>query len=189
MEIEAQKLKSSDPNTIISRTYIESNEYRRKFDEISENHKLNRILYNLAKKMLLHRNGTFYEDMYWIDANTCRVITQELNATEEKKITYSLKTKNLIKNQKNLITIHSHPNGFPPSIEDFNACFYNHYVFGVVCGHNGKVYVYTSESYLNKATYYIILHKYKKIGYDDNEAQLLALQKLSESTKIKIKEV
>ncbi len=189
MEKEEQKIKTRDPNTIISRTFIESNEYRRKFNKISENQKLNRVLYCLAKKMLIHRNGTFYEDMYWIDADSCKVIAKELNATEEKKIIYSKKTKSLIKSQKSLITIHSHPNGFPPSIEDFNACYYNHYIFGVVCGHNGKVYVYTSESYLSKATFYLNLHKYKKNGYDDNEAQLLTLQKLSESNKIKVKEV
>lgn len=50
MEHEWQKLKSSDPNTIINKAYIESNEYRRKFDDISENQRLNRVLYGLAKK-------------------------------------------------------------------------------------------------------------------------------------------
>ncbi|MBO5341088.1 MAG: hypothetical protein J6A73_00220 [Lachnospiraceae bacterium] len=189
MEHEWQKLKSSDPNTIINKAYIESNEYRRKFDDISENQRLNRVLYGLAKKMLIHRNGTFYEDMYWIDADTCKVVARELTSQEEKKIIYSKKTKKVIKGKRNLITIHSHPNGFPPSTEDFNACYHNHYVFGVVCGHNGKVYVYTSESFISKGTYLINIHKLKKNGYDENEAQLSTLQKMSVSNKIKVKEV
>ena len=42
-------------DTIINRTYINSGEYRKKFDKISESPKINRLLYQLSKKMLEHR--------------------------------------------------------------------------------------------------------------------------------------
>ena len=44
--------------TLVNHTYIESGEYRRKFDNISDNAELNKLLYQLAKKMLTHRSGT-----------------------------------------------------------------------------------------------------------------------------------
>ena len=57
-------------NTVINHAYINSGEYRKKFDKISDNKKLNKLLYQLAKAMLEHRSGTLYEDMYWVDAET-----------------------------------------------------------------------------------------------------------------------
>ena len=38
-------------DTIINRTYINSGDYRKKFDRISSSPKLNRLLYQLSKKM------------------------------------------------------------------------------------------------------------------------------------------
>lgn len=53
--------------TTIDHTYIQSGEYRKKFDKLTEYGKINRLLYQKAKEMLLHRSGTLIEDMYWID--------------------------------------------------------------------------------------------------------------------------
>ena len=64
-------------DTIINRTYINSGDYRKKFDKISASPKLNRLLYQLSKKMLEHRSGTEYEDMYWIDPQSIAVIAEE----------------------------------------------------------------------------------------------------------------
>lgn len=36
-------------NTVVNRTYINSGEYRRKFDKITQNDYINRILYLKAK--------------------------------------------------------------------------------------------------------------------------------------------
>lgn len=45
-------------DTAINHAYISSGEYRKKFDQISDNKKLNKLLYQLAKTMLEHRSGT-----------------------------------------------------------------------------------------------------------------------------------
>ena len=41
-----------DKSTVIDHTYINSGEYRNKFDKISDNKDLNRLIYHLAKKMI-----------------------------------------------------------------------------------------------------------------------------------------
>ena len=61
-ELEEQR-NGRNKNTIIDYKYINSNRFRKRFDHISNNKKLNKLLYKTAKKMLLHRSGTEYEDM------------------------------------------------------------------------------------------------------------------------------
>ena len=53
MNAELQR-KGRNKDTIINRAYIESANYRKKFDCISEDKRLNRLLYDLSKKMLNH---------------------------------------------------------------------------------------------------------------------------------------
>lgn len=65
-------------DTTINHAYISSGEYRKKFDQISDNKNLNKLLYQLAKNMLKHRSGTLYEDMYWIDAETATIVAKEI---------------------------------------------------------------------------------------------------------------
>ena len=44
--------------------YNESGAFRRKFDSLTDDHKLARLLYEISKEMLFHRSGTRIEDMY-----------------------------------------------------------------------------------------------------------------------------
>ena len=72
-------------STSISHSYIDSGEYRKKFDSISSDKELNRLLYSISKEMLYHRTGTRYEDMYWIDLDSLKVIAKETNTNIPKK--------------------------------------------------------------------------------------------------------
>ena len=143
-EIEEQRY-GRNKSTQVNHTYINSGNYRNKFDAISNNTKLNRILYQLAKKMLLHRSGTLYEDMYWIDLDTLEIVGQEIDRNIEEAIEYSKQTESIVKKYQNLLTIHSHPNSFPPSIADFNSNYFNNYAIGIVICHDGKIYIYNAE--------------------------------------------
>ena len=97
MELEEQRY-GRNKSTVINHTYIESGEYRRKFDKISDNKELNRLLYQLAKKMLIHRSGTNIEDMYWIDPEAVEIVAEEVNQEGECGISYSDATERTIKN-------------------------------------------------------------------------------------------
>ncbi len=50
--------------------------------------------------MLIHRSGTLYEDMYWIDSEKVDIITREINSFEEEQILYSESIKTTCKNGK-----------------------------------------------------------------------------------------
>lgn len=177
----------------INHTYIASGEYKRKFDHITDNPKLNKLLYQLAKKMLIHRSGTGYEDMYWINPDTLQILASETNNRIEQKIFYSKNTTQIIKTaiKRNIpiLTIHSHPNSFPPSIEDLNSNFKHNYSLGIVCCHDGKIFTYYSTEHINKKYYQMHMEKYLKKGYNEYTSQMLALNMLQKNFNFNVKEV
>lgn len=180
--------------TVVNHTYIEGGEFRKKFDNISDDKKLNKLLYMLAKRMLLHRNGTLYEDMYWIDYDEIDVVAKEIDSQIERKIIYSSATKKVIETYKNasnksLITIHSHPSSSPPSFDDFMANYDNDYTLGLVVCHNGSVFMYSASEYINSEYYNLVVADYIKAGYNDYEAQINAINELQENFDIMFKEV
>lgn len=189
-KIESEEQRSGrNKETTINKSYIESCEYRRKFDKITDDKKLNRLLYNCAKEMLYHRSGTLLEDMYWIDPKECKIIANEINQTQQGKVLYSRSTKKIIKNNANLITIHSHPHSFPPSVEDFNSNNAHKYSIGIICCHNGRVYIYSSQAYIVPLYYKRKVEHFLKKGYNECEAQEKAIELLANLYDIKCKEV
>lgn len=188
MALENQRY-GRNKDTLVNKTYIESGEYRRKFDNITDNSEVNKTLYDCAKKALRHRSGTVYEDMYWIDGDTGEIILSVTDSTDERAIVYSDRIKNTIKNNKNIITIHTHPSSMPPSIDDFNSCYKNGYQTGIVACHNGKVFLYSSEQEVSKSLYNLYIGEFLDDGMNEFDAQFKALNKLSESYLIKFAEV
>ena len=192
-EIEYQRI-GRNKSTQINNGYINSGAYRKKFDLLSDSKELNRLVYQLAKKMLDHRAGTEYEDMYWIDLDTLTIVAEELNGETAKEIVYSDKTKKIVADYKNnptkrLLTIHTHPSSFPPSIPDFNANFENGYNIGVIICHDGTVFLYSAEEELNENYYNLLVAKKLNQGYNDYEARFITLQEMQENFEIVIKEV
>ncbi len=191
MNSELQEIQRYGRNkdTIVNRTYINGGEYRKKFDKISDNKKLNRKIYEVAKKMLEHRSGTLYEDMHWIDIDSQKVVASEVNQTKEREIKYSKATKKIVSNNKNLIAVHTHPNSMPPSINDFNSALKHGYQICIICCHDGKIFMYQSNKYVLDLFHKGTIYKYKVRGYNDFDAQVLALKELQSHGDISFKEV
>lgn len=193
--IEAEEQRTGrNKETSINHTYIEGGEFRKKFDSISDDKELNKLIYTLAKQMLIHRSGTLYEDMYWIDYDECEVVAKEIDSRIERKIIYSDATKKVIEAykkspDKTLITIHSHPSSFPPSIDDFMANYDNDYTLGLVVCHNGSIFMYAASEAINSDYYNLVVADYIKDGYNDYEAQIKAINELQKNFDIIFKEV
>lgn len=56
-EDEEQRYGRNKP-TQINHAYINSGEYRRKFDNLTDSKVINKLIYKNAKEMLFHRSGT-----------------------------------------------------------------------------------------------------------------------------------
>ena len=187
-ELEQQR-KGRNKNTIIDYNYISSNRYRKKFDYISNDKKLNKLLYKIAKKMLLHRSGTEYEDMYWIDLINGKIVCKITDSKYKKKISYTTTIKKMIKKSENLLTIHTHPDSFPPSIDDINSNYDHNYEIGIVICHDGRVYMYSAEERINVNYYKLTVEDYLKNGYNEDTAQIEALKEMQKKFSIYFKEV
>jgi hypothetical protein len=176
-------------NTLVNKTYIESGEYRRKFDNATDNPNVNKTLYKCAKKALLHRSGTVFEDMYWIDGNTGEIILSVTDSTDEHAIVYTDKIRNAIRNNENIITLHTHPSSMPPSIDDFNSCLRHGYRCGFVACHNGRIFKYSSAQEVSKKLYDLHIGNYLDEGYEESDAQIKAIEKIKVNYLIEFKEV
>lgn len=176
-------------STIVNSTYISSGEYRNKFDKITDNKDVNRIIYSKAKEMLLHRSGTLYEDMYWFDADTGKVIAKEIDSSEEEQILYSESISKAIKGGNKIIAVHTHPCSMPPSIADFNSAKDHNYMLGVVLCHDGKIFCYKSDEIISKMMYNLYVADYYVQFQDEYLAQLEAIKELSEAYSIEFWEV
>lgn len=187
-EIEEQRL-GRNKDTVVNHTYINSGEYRRKIDLITDNVKLSRLLYRIIKEMLMHRSGTIFEDMYWVDLDSITVVAKETNATVPKRIEYSDATKKIVEEYSSLLTVHTHPDSFPPSIEDFNSNYDHCYDIGIVACHDGRIYMYSANERINENYYKLVVEEFIKRGYNENEAQIIALSEIQQNFDINFKEV
>lgn len=130
--------------------YINSEKFAEKFKSVTENKSVNEALLQCARSAIAHRTGTLYEDMYIINGITGEIMAEQLDTPTEHGISHSSAVNAAIAEAHRMnipiIAFHSHPEGFPPSIDDFNSAFRYGYSLGVIAGHNGQVYVYSNET-------------------------------------------
>lgn len=176
-------------STLVNKTYIDSGEYRNKFDKISDNKDVSRVLYSKAKEMLNHRSGTKIEDMYWINGKTGEIIASALDEKNESSVLYTEAINKAISGKANLIAMHTHPQSMPPSDADFNSVFKYRYSKALVLCHNGKIFQYTSNEPINGALYDLYVQKFSNDGLSKFDAQIKALEKIKENCDIDFWEV
>jgi hypothetical protein len=190
--------KNIDRATQIDKKLIESNDYRRKFDNATDNQKINKVLYESAKEILFDRSGTHYESMYWIDGETGKIITKFENmgrvegligTKHELKVEYDENFLHKIKNINKIITLHNHPNSGAPSAGDFNSAFKHGYHCGFVVAHNGRVYKYSSGEPISDIIYEKYWQSYIDKNFDELTAQQKAIEKISQNADITFTEV
>lgn len=188
-----KKLRRDNPEIVVDWKTVNSVQYRSKFDAISDNDGLNKNLLKASKEILRHRGGTMQEDIYLLDVDSGKFVYKQTSSNEVQAVSYPEKMKKLIKaNPGKYITIHNHPKGRPPSAADINSQYVNKYCKGVVCTHDGRVFVYEvgeGVEIIPEMEYGFWIANYKKEGYNETEAQIKALKYLSEKFNFIVKEV
>lgn len=139
--------------------YIKSKEYAQIYANITDNEAVNKSLLECAIASIDHRNGTKFEDMYFIHAETGEILASQTEMTYESGISYNDEIKALLARAKEekipLVTLHNHPEGYPPSVDDLNKSYENNTLFGLAAGHNGQVYKYTNPGKKTEGEEYI----------------------------------
>ena len=176
-------------NTVVNQTYIASGEYRRKFDQITSDKQVNRLIYKVSKEMLLHRSGTEYEDMYWIDAKTGSVIYAQKEERRKLGIVHTRGICKILKQHEHVIGIHTHPYNHPPSYNDFNCFVKYQYSLGVVICHDGSIYVYSAHRYISPVLWNSYINAASKSFYSDIDIQKKVIEKFMQIGDIYCREV
>lgn len=190
--------KGIDRATQIDKAVIESSDYRRLFDNATDNPILNKTLYNCAKEILFDRSGTRYESMRWIDGETGKVLLKFdsmgkrnnlIGKQYELKVLYNESLLQKFIGHNNIVVIHNHPNSTAPSAGDFNSAFKHNYKFGFIAAHNGRVYKYRSNEEIDVDLYDAYWQDCVRNGFDEINAQLVTISKFSENSNIFFTEV
>lgn len=174
-EEERSKPKHKYPNTVVDTPKIVSAGFRKRFDGISDNAKVNRAIYNKAKEILQHRSGTKYEDLAFIDAESGKVVINK-SFDKENHAKPNKPMEQLLSAAKpyTIIGLHNHPSSSVPSMPDILACINRKYKFGIVICHNGKIYKYTvDKENFNKQNASFALDRIEKKGYNDKTRKML----------------
>lgn len=109
--------------------------------------------------------------------------------TEEESIVYSKATGRVIRKHENIMTIHTHPNSFPPSIADLNSNYLNNYVSGVIICHDGTIYQYSSSVKLEELYYDLKVANLKNNGYNEVDIHRTVIGSFNNEVDIQIREV
>lgn len=129
--------------------------------------------------------------MYWIDGETGAVIYSALDNKDIRTVEYTEKIKSILRKSdgRKIITLHTHPNSMPPSIEDFNSCFRHGYYCGFVACHDGKVFRYSAKECISSSLYELYIQNYLDDGQNEYKAQIKALEKICVNYAINFEEV
>lgn len=188
MALEYQRY-GRDKATLVNSAYISGGEYRSKFDRITSNKTVARVLYSKAKEMLLHRSGTKIEDMCWIDSTSGDVVATAFDEKQESSVKYTDAIRQALRESEKLIAMHTHPASMPPSARDFNSTYRYGYAISLVLCHNGQIFQYTSKKRIDEALYIAYIRKAIKNGLSDYDAQIATLQLFANSGAIDFWEV
>lgn len=99
-----------------------------------------------VKRMLRHRSGTAYEDLYVYDTRDGSLVGSVVNATEPKGVEFTAElrgaTSSAVRDGAEVAIVHNHPDSMPPSASDIQSLRTSGARRGVIACHDGSLYVF-----------------------------------------------
>lgn len=167
-ESEESKKKYKYADTVVKKLLLTSSEYRKKFNQVSGNSKVNRRAWDISKDMLSHRSGTRFEDLAFINVvNGQYAVNKDYDVESKAKMNKPMKQLLEESGPGTIIAIHNHPGSSVPSLADLMTCVKRGYNFGLVACHDGKVYKYwVDKNKFNSVNAGFALDRMETQGYD-----------------------
>lgn len=175
-----RKKKNSDYS--VEWSVIQSSEYSKKFDKLSVSEKANDAVKTRAKWALNNRDGLKTEEIYAVDMRDGSEISRITNQQYVQGVKRTKQFDRSLKIAENsgaeIMMIHNHPEGSPPSISDLNALLLTPKAQGITIGHDGSVYWYTAPKKKIPQVDFDIAYR-KNMVYTNITAYERALDELS----------
>lgn len=170
-ELENQFMLASKPgkddSAIADMNFINSREFANKFKGKYENVDVENAVVKACRQLVKNRNGTFYEEAFFIDAKTGKTVSY-VKGKQKNGVNMPENLKKHLTNapEKSIIMIHNHPNSSPFSTADFlTAAGYSSCYEAIACGHSGVVYSFRNAYQKQGAFLGYIEEDGKKIPY------------------------
>lgn len=167
------RLSSVTGENTVDLKYINSDEYKQKFNGITGNPNVDKQLHSQAVAQLTHRNGTYGEDLTLINAETGNIEGRQSKSLSENGVEYNNSLNKAVEHNPpySLISIHNHPTNNPPTGSDLVSNGSRKYKLGVVVTHNGRVFTYKAGNTPFLANSFDnIVDKNRSRGYNEYEA-------------------
>lgn len=176
----SRKIKSGS-NTV-DWSIVQSEEYSKKYTKLSDDERVSSAIETRAKWALNNRDGKNTEELYAISLKdgreVSRITDQNYDSAVKRTSKFTRELNAADESGEEILLLHNHPRGLPPSISDINALLKNKNVSGITVGHNGSIYRYTRPNKeIPKSDWSIALRRHKK--YSDITSMEKALSDLS----------
>jgi len=182
------KRKLSTNSLSVNNKIVNTKKYHDKFYSIGMSKLVTESVYVNSIKILNHRGGTNYEDLYAIDSRTGEPIVKQDKLSIDGKVGLTQEQyANIIDNSNDVILIHNHPNSSRPSYEDIKTLYTEDKVDkSIIISHNGSVQAIelTKRNYDIERIYDYWYNKFRKEGLTRQESNLKATDKVYESGAI-----
>ncbi|MBR3667377.1 MAG: phage minor capsid protein [Ruminococcus sp.] len=140
-----RKIKSGS-NTV-DWSIVQSEEYSKKYTKLSDDERVSSAIETRAKWALNNRDGKNTEELYAISLKdgreVSRITDQNYDSAVKRTSKFTRELNAADESGEEILLLHNHPRGLPPSISDINALLKNKNVSGITVGHNGSIYRYT----------------------------------------------
>lgn len=176
--ISGKHITRTGENTV-DKEYIASQEFKDKFKGITGNSRVDQQIYSQAKAQLVHRDGTYGEDLALINGFTGSVEGNQFNSKTDTGVDYNKSLNQAISSNPpyTLISIHNHPTNNPPTGSDLVSNATHKYKLGVVVTHNGRVFTYKAgEKPFLATSFGNVVDKNRSKGYNEYDAIIETLK-------------
>lgn len=191
-ERESMPRRSDDSNFSVKWDKINSPQYKEKFSNLTTNSKVSDAIYTRAKWALNNRDGKNTEELYAVSLKTgqevARIIDQSNSFGVKRNSLFERKLYEADNAKEEVLLIHNHPRGLPPSLDDLNVLVANKNVSGITVGHDGSIYYYTRpEKIIDKTDFFVAMRRYSR--YTERTGMEKALIDLSKKYGFTFKEL
>ena len=137
-----------ESTTRVAVSALDKDIMRRRIDNLGEDVSTSREISNRANEILLHRDGTHFEDLAYVDTVKHKSkINKDYDYYDGKKSQCKPNTPmNRMLNEaekRTIIGLHNHPSSGAPSYADIKAAYERKYKYGLVFAHNGNIFKYS----------------------------------------------
>lgn len=139
---------TKDGNYGVDWTAVHDPGYERRFDALPGSPEAKRAVYVRAKWALNNRDGSKTEELYAVDmrdgTEVSRITDQQYEQGVRRTPSFEKAISEASRKGAQIMLIHNHPAGSPPSVGDLNALVGTPGAEGITVGHNGSLYRYTA---------------------------------------------